>query len=288
MNPWDGEHDVASGLLAEENTLIYKLVALDLDGTLLPFRGAISTRTKQAIRRSMDAGIVAVLASGRPFPSLQPYVEELAITAPVIANQGCQIVLPDTLQMVYDVAIPFPAARQLLDYLQPRDLDVIVDIHDDVFVRASRFAEEFFDGFIGRRYHLTDDLNGIMQEGPAKVLVIDEKEGQERLLPELQERFGDQIHFIRAHPMFIEAIPLGVTKATALERVTGDLGVSQEQTIAIGDGDNDIEMVAWAGLGVAMGNASPGLMAVADHVALSVDEDGAAVAIETFCLNAKD
>lgn len=264
--------------------MTYKLVALDLDGTLLPFYGAISARTKQVIRSAMDAGIVVVLASGRPFPAMQPYVEELAITAPVIANQGCQIVLPDTLQVVYDVAIPFAPARLLLDYLQPRDLDVIVDIHDDVYVRASRFSEEFFDGFIRHRYCPTDDLNGIMNEEPAKVLIIDAKEGHERLLPKLQARFGDQIRFIRAHPMFIEAIPLGVSKATALERVIGDLGISQEQTIAIGDADNDIEMVAWAGLGVAMGNASSGLMAVADHIAPPVDEDGAAVAIETFCL----
>lgn len=275
---------MASGLLAEDNTLTYKLIALDLDGTLLPFFGAISARTKQVIRSAMDAGIVVVLASGRPFPAMQPYVEELAISAPVIANQGCQIVLPDTLQVVYDVAIPFAPARLLLDYLQPRAIDVIVDIHDNVYVRASRLSEEFFDSFVGRRYHPTDDLNGIMNEEPVKVLMIDEKEGHERLLPELQERFGDQIHFIRAHPMFIEAIPLGVSKATALEQVAGTLGISQEQTIAIGDADNDIEMVAWAGLGVAMGNASSGVRAVADHIALSVDEDGAAVAIEAFCL----
>jgi len=270
--------------------LLYKLVALDLDGTLLPFGEvrAISARTKQVIRSAMDAGITVVLASGRPFPSMQPYVEELAISAPVIANQGCQIVLPDTLQMVYNAAIPFASARLLLNYLQPRDLDVIVDIHDVVYVRPSQFSEEFFDGFVERRYFPTDDLNGIMNEAPAKVLMIDAQEGHERLLPELQERFGDQIHFIRAHPMFIEAIPLGVSKATALERVAGNLEIPREQIVAIGDADNDIEMVAWAGLGVAMGNASSGLMAVADHIAPWVDEDGAAVAIERFCLSEKD
>ena len=232
----------------------------------------------------MDAGIVVTLASGRPFPSMQPYVEDLAILAPVIANQGCQIVLPDTLEVIFDVAIPIAAARPLLDYLQARELDVIVDIHDDVYVRRSRYSEEFFGDFIGRRYCPTDDLNAIMHEEPAKVLMIDEKEGHECLLPELQERFGDQIQFMRAHPMFIEAIPLGVSKATALEQVTGTLGISQVQTFAIGDADNDIDMIAWAGLGVAMGNASPGVRAVANHLALSAEEDGAAAAIEAFCL----
>lgn len=265
--------------------MTYKLIALDLDGTLKPFDGDISARSKEVIRSAMDAGIIVTLASGRPFPSMLPYVKELGISAPVIANQGCQIVLPDTSELVLDAAIPVEAVRPLLGHLQSRALDVIVDIHDDIYVRRSQFPEDFFCDFIGRSYYATYDLNGIVREEATKVLILDDDGKQERLLVELQARFGDQIHFVRAHPMFIEAIPLGVTKATALERVAADLGIPQQQTIAIGDADNDIEMVAWAGLGVAMGNASPRVKAVAGHVAPSVDEDGAAVAIETFCLD---
>jgi len=263
----------------------FRLIALDLDGTLLPFDGVISDRSQRTLERASSGGIVVTLASGRPFPAMLQYVEKLAIGAPIICNQGAQIVHPDTHDLMHNAAIPLAPARALLEYLQPLDVDVMVDLNEDFLVRAAKFSEEFFSDFVGRPYDLVTDMSAGLCRRPSKVLIMNTAEENEHLLTALQKRFGHLIRLLRSHPMFIEGIPLGENKATALQRVTEKLGIPQEQTMAIGDGDNDIEMVAWAGLGVAMGNASPGVKAVADYIAPRAEDDGAAEAIERFCLN---
>ena len=265
--------------------LAYKLIVLDLDGTLLPFDGAISDRTREVIERTKSAGIVVTLASGRPFLSLLPYIEELGISAPVVCNQGGQVVRPRTREVTYNAAIPLPRARNLLSHLQTRQIDVLVDTNGSMSVRPAKYSEQFYLDFVGRPFDLVTDLTARLGAAPAKVLIMDTQDENEQLLTELQERFGHLVRLLRSHPMLIEAIPLGVNKATALQRVTEELGIPRELTFAVGDAENDIEMVAWAGLGVAMGNASPSLKAVADYIAPSAEDDGAAQAIEKFCLN---
>lgn len=263
----------------------FKLLALDLDGTLLPFDGDISDRTQQAVERARRAGIIVTLASGRPFHALLPYVEKLAISAPIICNQGCRIVRPHNGEVVYDATIPLARARMLLAYLQPRGLDVLVDVNDEAHIRPVKFSDEFYQDFIRRPYTRVKDLSAGLHDEPAKVLIMDSEQENAGLLAELRERFGHLIRFLRSHPMFIEAIPLGEDKGSALQRVAGELGIPRELTMAVGDAENDIEMLAWAGLGVAMGNASPSVKAVADYVAPNAEDDGAAQAIEKFCLN---
>ena len=263
----------------------YKLLALDLDGTLMSHDILISPRVKRAIRRAMDKGIIVSLASGRPFASMLPHVEDLGVSGPVIGYQGCEIMLPETREVIYRASIPLPDARALLDFAQSRDLDVTVYVDDHIYLREFRHPQEFYDKWFGLPCILVDDLvTGVRQE-PTKVIFIGEGPDNDRLMPELQRRFGSSLGIVRSHTFFMEGMPLGVSKGTALECVAVRLEIPQEQTLAIGDAGNDIEMIAWAGLGVAMGNAHEDVKAVADFIAPSVEEDGAAVAIETFCLD---
>ncbi len=264
--------------------MTYRLIALDLDGTLIAHDLRISPRARRAIRRAMDKGITVILASGRAFPSMLPYVQELGISAPVICYQGCQIVLPETRQVIYQATLPLPVTQTLLEYAQSRDLDITVYVDDHIYLREFRHPEEFYRRWFGLPCILVKDLVAGVRQEPTKVIITGAGPENDRLMPELQRRFGSSINVIRSHTLFIEGMPLGVSKGAALERVAADLGIPQEQTMAIGDWGNDVEMVAWAGLGVAMGNATEGVKAVASYVAPSVEEDGVAVAIETFCL----
>ena len=266
----------------------YKLIALDLDGTLMSHDLRISSRVRRAIRRAMDKGIIVSLASGRAFGSMLPYVEDLGTTGPVIGYQGCKIVLPETREVIYRASIPLPDAHLLLRFAQSRDLDITVYVDDHIYLREFRHPQEFYDKWFGLPLVLVDDLVAGVYHSPTKVIIIGEGPENDRLMPELQMRFGSMLNIVRSHTLFIEGVPLGVSKGTALERVAADLGIPQEQTLAIGDAGNDTEMVAWAGLGVAMGNAQEEVKAVADFIAPSVEEDGAAVAIEAFCLGEGD
>jgi len=248
--------------------LTYRLIALDLDGTLVSHDMRISSRVKCAIRRAMDKGIIVSLASGRAFDSMLPYVEELGTAGPVICYQGCKIVLPETREVIYRATIPLPEAHALLEYAQSRDLDITVYVDDHIYLREFRHPQEFYDRWFGLPCVLVDDLIAGVCHRPTKVIITGEGPKNDRLMPELQRRFGSLFSIVRSHTLFIEGMPLGVSKGTALERVAADLGIPQEQTLAIGDAGNDIEMIAWAGMGVAMGNAMEGVKAVADYIAI--------------------
>lgn len=268
--------------------MTYKLIALDLDGTLISHDLLISPRARRAIRRAMDQGINVTLASGRAFPSMLPFAEDLGISTPIICYQGCKIVLPDTRKVTYHATLPLPQTRALLEYAQSRDLDATVYVDDHIYLRALRHPEEFYRKWFGLPRILVDDLIAGACREPTKVLFIGEGPANDLLVIELGKRFGSSMTVVRSHEFFVEVMASGVSKGSALEQVAASLGISQEQTMAIGDSGNDTEMVAWAGLGVAMGNATEGVKAVADFIAPSVEEDGAAVAIETFCLDERD
>ena len=262
----------------------YKLIALDLDGTLLLQRSRITERVKRVIQLAMERGIIVTLASARALDSMRPYVEELGITAPIITNQGCRIVMPETRCKIYNVTVPLLSTRTILEYLQSRGLDVIVFANDHLYLRRSAFAEQMASGLAGRAHSVVNDLVSAVRSEATRFVIIGEGLDLDSLAIELEEHLGSLVRFVRSSPRSLEGISLGVSKGTALERVALNLSVPQKQVMAMGDSDNDVEMVAWANLGVAMGNATPAVKAVADYIAPSVDDDGVAVAIEKFCL----
>ena len=139
---------------------------------------------------------------------------------------------------------------------------------------------------LGERLVWVDNFASVLERHePIKFLVFAEPHETEDLLTELRQRFAGQMELTRSHARIVEGNPIGVSKGDALCRLAAHLSVPQTEVMAIGDQDNDAPMVAWAGVGVAMGNASPATKAAADWVAPPVTEDGAASAIERFILN---
>ncbi len=124
-----------------------------------------------------------------------------------------------------------------------------------------------------------------LDQPPAKFLiVVDTPEQAAALDEELRARFAGRLRIVRSYRIFVEGNPLEASKGQGLARLAAHLSIPQQEVMAIGDQDNDADMVAWAGFGVAMGNGSPAVKAVADYVAPPVEEDGAAEAIERFVL----
>jgi len=160
---------------------------------------------------------------------------------------------------------------------------------DAVFFDEWRYPEEFYRDMLGKRLIVVDDLAAVLEEHkPVKFIIFVEPREAEAVLEDLRQRFGTQMELTRSHAQIVEGNPLGVSKGDGLRRLTEHLDIPQAEVMAIGDQDNDAPMVAWAGLGVAMGNASPATKAVADWIAPPVTEDGAAVAIERFVLKDKE
>ena len=262
----------------------YKLIALDLDGTLLRDDLTMSPRVRQALGLAAAKGVRLTLASGRGYPSLRRWAEELHISVPVICYQGAVVTDPLTHQCLLKRTFPLALVEELADLARRYDLSLTLYADDQVYVEDKRHSDAFYEKWFGLPCRVVDDLALALPTEPVKCIFIASEAELTQMRPEFERQFGERLQIVRSHRFFLEGLPLGVDKATALAWVAGRLGISREETMAVGDSGNDAGMIAWAGLGIAMGNASPEAKSVADYVAPTVEHDGLAEAIERFCL----
>jgi Cof subfamily protein (haloacid dehalogenase superfamily) len=184
--------------------------------------------------------------------------------------------------------------RRLLDWEARRrtaqdEWQLALYAGDAVYLTKKRYPEQLYLDLAGHNLIWVDDLSSVIEKHqPIKLCIFGEPHAAARLEPELRHMFDGRLGVIRSHAMFVDINPLGVSKGDALQRLAAHLGIHQAQVMAVGDQDNDVPMITWAGVGVAMGNSSPAAKAAADWVAPPLAQDGAAVAIERFVLDSSD
>lgn len=262
----------------------YKLIALDLDGTLFGDDLNISRRVFTALRLARGRGIQITLASGRAYPAMRRWVEELSITVPVVCYQGAVVADPLTHRRIYAHTFSSGLVPALRDFAHTHRVSMILYIGDEMYVENKLYSEEFYDKWFGIPYHVISDMSAPLPADPIKCMFVGSQEELDRVAPQAQAHFGGQLQIVRSHALFLEGLAIGVSKGSALAWVASQLDVAREETLAIGDSDNDREMISWAGLGVAMNNGTSEAKRVADYIAPSVKDDGVAQVIEQFCL----
>lgn len=264
-----------------------RLLALDLDGTLMDDNMVIhSSRVRRAIAATQERGVVVTLATGRMLDFALPFARDLGISAPLICYQGGVIQAADSDVPLYLATMDPALMREVLEWQTQRGWHLVLYADDDVFLTERRHPDTFYRDMVGERLVWVDDLYSVLEwHRPLKFIIFVEPHEADHVETELRQRFGGRVEVARSHALIVEGNPPGVSKGDALCRLAAHLDIPQAQVMAIGDQDNDASMVAWAGVGVAMGNGSPTTKAAADWIAPPVAEDGAAVAIERFVLN---
>jgi Cof subfamily protein (haloacid dehalogenase superfamily) len=268
-----------------EGILPYRLLALDLDGTIVDGSLQISARARRAVRAAMDSGVYVTLASGRPFNGTRLFANDLGIRGPLICHQGAIVRDPGSAEVYSRRSLPRHLAHEFVDTVREHGWDLCLTIDDELYVEHLTPAlRVLFDlSPVPTEAHVVADLKALPQD-PLRLLVVVEAAQAAMVDGLLRERFAGRLLIMRSFARFVEATAMGASKGQALAFLAQKLGVSQAETMAIGDNDNDVDMVAWAGLGVAMGNASTAVKAAANHVTETIAEDGAALAIERFIL----
>lgn len=263
-----------------------RLIVLDLDQTVMGSDLTISPRVKTAISRAQARGIMLTLATGREARLAARFAGELGITAPIICAQGGCIYDPQTDQVLHEVRLPRAVLPAVVASATRYGWNIHFETADRLyFPPASRHPEAIFELLRYSNWARVGDLLQDMPEEPHKFIVtLDRLEDRERVLREMRESLGGQVTAVPSHPHLIEGVPAGVNKAHGLAWLGRHLGFGREEAMAIGDSESDIPMLEWAEIGVAMGNSSPAVKAVAAWVAPTLAEDGAAVAIERFAL----
>jgi Cof subfamily protein (haloacid dehalogenase superfamily) len=264
--------------------LPYRLLACDLDGTILEHNRYISDRVRGGISRAKERGVQIALVTGRSFQSALPYARLIDVHLPLVCYQGGLIRHPDTRETLYQASLARELAEETIALSQARGWHLLLYTTDEIILSEYQYPEQVYRQMLGPTVRQVEDLGAAVDGGPIKMTILAAEDASPAIEDEMQERFVGRMEIIRSHPMFVEALPTGVSKGRALAWLVEYLDVPQCSIMAIGDQDNDASMVAWAGLGIAMGNGSPLCKSAADWIAPTITEDGCAEAIERFLL----
>lgn len=277
---------------------LFDLVALDLDGTVqdLFHAGVATPRVRAAIGAVQAAGIPLTVATGRTLDYVRTTSAYLNLTYPVITAHGAVIGDPQTGKLYAETTMPPVLALEVAAWLHEAQIVTTFYINDDAghtHLYQNRSSAEsalhaFHDHVFGTPRTLYPDIQHLLTRPgarpPLKFLSDNDPLTASDIRPSLVEQFGEKLYITRSHPRLVEGMALGVNKGTALRQLCAMLQIDPQRVLAVGDNDNDIPLLQAAGYGVAMGNASPGLKAVADWIAPTIEEDGVAVALEKFVL----
>ncbi|MFW6115429.1 MAG: Cof-type HAD-IIB family hydrolase [Chloroflexota bacterium] len=264
-----------------------ELVALDVDGTLIDEGMTIPARVREAVIRVQEQGVTATLATGRMLEAALPFARELQISAPLICYQGALIQGPDAEEPLHWATMAPEIVREALAWGGERGWHAVLYAKNALFVSEKRYPESFYRDLLGENLHWVDDLASVLDHrDPVKFLFIAAPREADEIEAAMRQRFAERMEIVRSHGSFVEGNPPGASKGDALQRLANHLGVARDRVMAVGDQGNDVSMLEWAGIGVAMGNASPEAKAAADWIAPPFSEHGAAVALERFILNA--
>jgi len=260
------------------------LIACDLDGTLVGPDLNLTSRLRYAIRRALERGIVVTLATGRGFASARSFARQLDISAPLICYQGALLRSQEG-EVFYQATLPKHHLPPVIAFCKQGGWELSLYYDDQIYYYARHHDQAYYDRWFDLPSHFAEDLMAALPGDPLKFLAVASTKEQGDLLErEMRALAGEQFQIVRSHPWFVEGLARGVSKGDALARLAAHLGVPRERVMAIGDNGNDRAMVEWAAVGVAMGNASPDVKAVADVLAPPYDQDGAAWAIEKYAL----
>jgi len=265
---------------------MYRLLAIDLDGTLLTPRPqkTITPRTRRAIQQAAEAGIRVVIATGQSLVMLQHLCRDLPLTGPQIIENGATIVDFRTGQIFHEKLLPPTFVLPVLEALKQagfhRAYHTLSRVYADTDAPRVR---RWYDPPVPPVIEI-EDVSNLYPEPCIKLVGIGEESMLRAKRQKLMDTFAGQLYITQSAFDLLEFLHPAVSKVNGLQTIARDLGIKPEEVVAIGDGHNDIGMLQFAGLGVAMGNAHEEVKREADYVTSSNAEDGVAAVIEELIL----
>lgn len=262
-----------------------KLVAFDLDGTLIGRDLTLSPRVRAAVARMLDAGIAGCVATGRMYRASVPFARELGFDAPIVCYQGAAIVDPASDDILYRVALGNPVVRRLVAAAESDRMHLQLYRNDEYYCESRNRFSELYASLARTEPVVVPSLREAFAYSDAtKAVVVADAPDAERYAAKLSADLGGSAYVTRSLPEFVEILDPSVDKGGALRFVAARLGVPMPDVVAIGDSWNDAPLLRAAGFGIAMGSAPPELREIAAAVVGDVAHDGVAEAIERYVL----
>lgn len=263
-----------------------KVLALDLDGTLTNNEKKITKHTKETLQRAMQNGVSVVLASGRPLVGIQPLAKELELAkygGYILAYNGGQIIDCKTGKEIYQRVLEVDRIATIYEVTRKFGVAMLTYEGEDIITEDDEDPYVLRECYINKtKVRKIDNIVEHVTSPVPKCLLVGEHEKLLPVMTYLKENYGTELSIYFSEPFFLEIMPLGVEKSASLGMLLERLDLEREQLMACGDGMNDITMLQYAGIGVAMGNACKEAKEVAEHITTTNEEDGVAKAVNRF------
>ncbi|MDO4539583.1 MAG: HAD family hydrolase [Syntrophomonadaceae bacterium] len=260
-----------------------RLLAIDLDDTLLDHAGLIPARALAAVRAAKARGLMVTIATGRMFRAAQPYAELLQLELPLICHQGALLMDRHRHPPLWNKPVPVKPGQDAIELLRQQKVYYHGYFEDDLYTETVNERNLGYARHIGVELKTTPDLSALMEERPAmEIMAVLNPRRIDAMESALKERFGHLLHISRFRNTVLEVMHPEARKEAALKALAERLGVERGEVLAVGDNYNDLEMIKWAGVGVAVANAEEKVKAAADWICPSNEEGGVADALQRF------
>jgi len=265
-----------------------KAIASDLDRTLIGEDYELHPRTLSAVAAARAAGIHFVIVTGRMFRSVRPYLEQAGIDDLAVCYQGAIVADPLSGRFLRHVTIPLDLARETIAAVEQEGFQLNCYVDDNLYVAKMTPEAHSYAEHQRIPIDTVGDLREWLASPPTKLVVIGEPTALDGLALRLREQFKGRLYISKSLPFFLELASPEVSKGAGLGFVAEQLGFTAAETVAFGDGENDVELLEWAGYAVAVANANPKALARADFVCPPVQEEGVAQVIEAILARGTD
>lgn len=270
-----------------ETNMNYQMLVLDLDGTLTNSRKELTEPTRQALIEIQEAGKKVVLASGRPTYGIVPLAEALNLSkygSYILSFNGGRITQCSSNKVIYDRVLPKEVIGPIFEIASTYP-DVDIMTYENEYIIAGLTHNEYTDkeAFLNKmQVRRVDNFVDYITFPINKLLITGEPEVLEKLMAQLQRKYNKYLSINRSEAFFLEIMPQNIDKALSLQRLLNSIGMKADSMICCGDGYNDISMIEFAGLGVAMENAKPLVKESANFITKSNDDEGILFVINEF------
>ena len=266
-----------------KETMKYKILALDMDGTVLDSNNQISERTLAAIRQAQKLGVIVIVATGRPWQSFQKYQRTLQISHPIITYNGGMVISADGREVLHHQKLSATSVLEIIKLGKMYNISQCMWANGRLYIIGETETLQHYAAEAGVAFEKAKDIECLAKSGVTKVLWYDIGERIAKCQNELVEKLqAKDVSYFTSLQQYLEFVDIGVSKGIALSTIATQFGVEAHEVMAIGDGMNDISMLNYAGLGIVMKNASDAVKEYADYVTKTNDEHGVAIAIEHF------
>lgn len=266
-----------------------RLVAIDLDDTMLRTDLTISQRTKEALQAAQAQGVTVTIATGRMFVSARPYALELGIDVPLITYQGAMVVMADG-RILSHHPMDLDISCRLVEFLKPFGHHINLYMGDDLYIEKQSPEAARYQALTRTYLNVVEDLGALLRQkgqGATKFSLMATPQQVKDVMKQVAEAFAGTVQVVPSKPHFLEFGRPDMGKGVALSQMARELGITRHQVMAIGDSPNDLDMIEYAGWGVAMGNAEECIKAKAQWITATNDADGVAVALEKWVLKSE-